>query len=97
MIIDALPPGTHALRPVRIDRKNDCFINYTATTFPGNPFAGCELYMRRAAIGGKVGCDQSDLMIDFLDKDGDILGEVSIDRKAFEYLHRTLKFRVDRE
>jgi hypothetical protein len=83
-----------ALRPLRIDEKRTRFIHYEATTFPENPYAGCELYLRRAAICGSIMEDgPGDLGIDVLDDGGDILQTFTVCSASFEYLRRKLKFR----
>ena len=90
--------GAFALRPIRIDVRNNCFINYAGTTFPNDPQAGCSMYLRRAAIcGGLVLGGEGPLGIDVLDKNGDILETFTISRAGFEYLRRHLEFRRERD
>jgi hypothetical protein len=87
-------PKAFALRPVRMDVKNNCFINYEGTTFPKNPKAGCEMYLRRAAIcGGFVEDGDGPLGIDVLAENGDILQTFTVSKAGFEYLRRCLRFR----
>lgn len=83
------------MRPVRVDVKNDRFINYEGTTFPRNPQAGCSLMIRRMAALGFIVKD-SDFVLDVLDKEGDIIQDFSISRQGFEYLRSRLKFRRER-
>jgi len=85
-------PQAVALRPVRMDERNNRFVNYEATTFPKNPRAGCEMYIRRLKALGFIEKD-SPLAVDVLDLDGDILDTIMISRRGFEYLRRQLKFR----
>lgn len=89
-----LPPEAHALRPVRIVK--DVAVHYSATTFPENPRAGCELTLRRLGgfgyLTGVPGDNLEGLWVDVLDVQGDILQEWPITRKGMEYLRRTLRF-----
>lgn len=91
----SIPKSAHALRPVRIVKEE--LVNYSGTTFPNNPYAGCEMMLRRCEAFGHVWPlpeDQSlpDLFIDVLDAQGDILLEVPISKKGFEYLRSKLRF-----
>lgn len=72
--------------------KNE-FIYYEATTFPRNPYSGCEMYLRRCAAFGYLERDEGNLIIDVLNADGDIVQDFPINRKGFEYLRREFKFR----
>jgi hypothetical protein len=91
--VKELPLEAVALRPVRMDEKNNRFIHYEAITFPKNPYAGCELYLRRCSAFGHLQRDDGNLMIDVLDEEGDIIAEYDINRRGFEYLRAKLKFR----
>lgn len=91
----SIPRTAHALRPVRIVKG--VAVHYTGTTFPQDPYAGCELMMCRCECFGHVwslpeGESLPDLFIDVLDAQGDILMEVPISRKGFEYLRSKLRF-----
>lgn len=88
-----LPEDAFALRPVRIIA--DELREYDAITFPGNPRGGCSMYLRRCQ--GQLLDDDSDCMIDVINKDWDIIAEYPITTKGFEYLRRTLKFRCIQE
>jgi hypothetical protein len=88
----ALIPQAFALRPVRVDVANDCFIYYDAITFPGGPWSGCEIYLRRCKACGYLKDDGSNLIIDVLDCDGSIIQDYPITRDGFNYLRRQLKF-----
>lgn len=88
-----LDKTAYAIRPVRVDRKNDTFIYYEGTTFPKGAYEGCELALRRCHSFGYLKDDGSDLIVDVLDQDGDIVQDFPITRKGFEYLRRQLKFK----
>jgi len=96
MTTSPVDPRAFALRPVRVDIKNDRFINYEGTTFPKNPQSGCSLMVRRLAAFGYIVKD-SDFVLDVLDEDGDIVQDFSISRQGFEYLRSKLKFRRERD
>lgn len=95
-IAAALPKTAYALRPLRIF-ANGNGVHYTGTTFPHNPYQGCELTLRRCeAFGYLVPASNEplpDLCIDVLDKEGDILDTIGVTRDGFEYLRRTLRFK----
>ncbi len=90
-----LNPRAFALRPVRVVEKNNEFRFYTAITFPRAPWNGCELYLRRCKAFGYLKEDRADLVIDVLDKNGDIIQDFPITRDGFEYLREKLKFVVE--
>ena len=93
MLNPPLDKKAFALRPVRmLINKND-FRYYEATTFPANPFNGCSMYLRRCF--GDLKEDDSNLSIDVLDENGDIIQEYPITRKGFNYLRMVLKFKVE--
>lgn len=85
-----------ALRPVRVDVKNDRFINYEGTTFPKNPQGGCCLMVRRLSAFGLI-VNYSDFVLDVLDEEGDIIQDFSISKRGFDYLRAKLKFRRERK
>lgn len=93
MMID-LHPDAYALRPVRTLVKQNAFRYYEAITFPDDPRGGCELYLRRCKICGYLKDDGNGLVIDVLDEQGDVVQDFPITRQGFEYLRRTLRFRV---
>ncbi len=93
VVIDA---GSFALRPFCIDAQHNEFVNYEAITFPEHPKAGCDMYLRRVALFGLVEDGDGPLGIDVLAENGDILHTFTITRGGFEYLRRSLRFRVDR-
>ena len=88
-----LHPDAFALRPVRA--VDNGFRYYTATTFPNNPWSGCEMYLRRLLRFGSLGVEDGTLVIDVLNENGDILQDFTVSRKGFEYLRRQLGFRVE--
>lgn len=93
-----LPKTTHTLRLVRMDERNNAFVYYQGVTFVENPRANCDMYLRRAAICGKIGEGvESAYTIDVLDEAGDILVELPAERKAARYLIEKLKIRVERD
>lgn len=94
-----LPETTHAMRLVRTDARNNRFVYYEGITFPGGPRSGCDMYLRRASICGKIGDAGigSDYTLDILNENGDILEELPIERKAARYLIEKLRIRVERD
>lgn len=82
-----------ALRPTRINVSKNELIYYDAITFPNGPYAGCDVYLRRVALFGLSESRLSDVGLDVLNKDGDIVQELYITKRGFEYLRRCLKFR----
>lgn len=88
-----LNAAAFALRPVRVDVRNNRFINFKAITFPANPREGCELYLRRASMFGLIEDGEGLLNIDVLSHDGDILQTFAITQPGFEYLRQKLRFR----
>ncbi len=88
-----LAKTAYALRPVRI--VNGEAIHYTATTFPKDPWAGCERTLRVAQVTGDLGRPGGtlgDLWVDVLNENGDILQEWPVGQKCFEHLRRKLRF-----
>jgi len=90
MLNPPLDKDAFALRPVRMLVKKNEFRHYEAITFP-NPFETCSMYLRRCDLKD----DGSNLLIDILDKNGNIIQEYPITRKGFNYLRRSLKFKVE--
>lgn len=82
-----------ALRPVRFTETDDGgeIRHYEAITFPQNPRGGCGMWLRRCL--GQLRDEGSNLLIDVLDENGDIIQDYPITRDGFEYLRRSLKFR----
>lgn len=98
-----LPDSTVAIGLVRIDIPRDRFVYYDAVTFPDapeGPCAVCDMYLRRAAICGKIGADvESDYTVLALGPQGehDVLDEWPIERDAARYLIEKLRLRVSRD
>lgn len=91
-----VPKETVALRAARIIR--DELRHFDAITF-ARPYAGCEVTVRRCQHFGYVlpalppkGNVQ---WVDCLDVDGDIISEIPLTKPGFEYLRRTLRFRME--
>ena len=80
-----------------MDVRNNRFVNYEGTTFPRDPRAGCDLYLRRLQACGFIADEASPLAVDVLSEDGDLLQTIPISRGGFEYLRSKLKFRVERD
>jgi hypothetical protein len=87
---EPMQSGSHALRPARI--VNDDLRHFTGTTFPEDPLQGCSLMLRRLEAFGMIADADADQWVDVLADNGDILHEVPVTIKGFEYLRRTLKF-----
>lgn len=75
---------------------------YTATTFPRDPYQGCERMIRMARAVGYLrdsitGADgEVYAVLDVLDSDGDIVQDFIIPhRRAFEWFYRKLNLRVE--
>jgi len=83
-----------ALRPVRA--LKDGFRYYEATTFPENPWQGCEMYLRRCAAFGMLKEDGGHIVLDVLDKNGDVVQDFPLTREGLRYLRREFRFRVER-
>jgi hypothetical protein len=86
----SLAADAHALRPVRM--MGGELRHFTAASFPGGERAGCGLALRRCEAFGYLAAQSQDCWVDVLDSNGDILQEVLVTRRGFEYLRRTLKF-----
>ena len=90
----SLNENAHALRPVRAMVKDNRFRVYTATTFK-TPFKGCHLTLRRCDAFGYLKEEGANLVLDVLDKNGDIIQDFPLTKKGFEYLRRVLRFKVE--
>lgn len=87
-----------ALRPIRV-LKNGRMRIYEAVTFPeadGGPGNAIQMYLRRGMMG-EADQTESDLVVDILNEDGDIIQDFLVSKTTFRYLQRTLKFRVTHE
>jgi len=95
-VASILKPEAYALRPVRA--LKDGFRYYEATTFPENPWQGCEVYLRRLAFLGHLREDEEEgqeIVIDVLNANGDIIQDFPVSKQGFNLLRRWLKFKVD--
>lgn len=88
-----LHPGAVALRPVRVVGEEFRF--YEATTFPKRPWGGCEWTLRKLRACGQLADDGSGIVLDVLDANHDVIQDFPLTKAGFEYLRRTLKFRVE--
>lgn len=95
-IASSLSKTARALRPMRIDRQENP-IHYEATTFPNDPYAGCELLVRRMECFGMLtkrdGALQGSWFLDVLDEEGDILDTLEVVGNGVKYMRRTLYFK----
>ena len=88
-----MPTNAVALRPVRFLPGEDLRY-YTATTFPRDPRAGCDLYYRRCEAFGGVHGEQAGIC-DVLDERGDVVADFPLTSHGLDYLYRALECRVD--
>lgn len=91
---ETLQAKAHALRPARIVR--DELRHFTGTTFPGDPYEGCARTLRLLQLVDGIADGDASQWVDVLAENGDILHEVPVTIKGFEYLRRTLKFVSER-
>jgi|GEM_PF-5229052 len=87
---ELLAATAHALRPARIVREE--LRHFTATTFPQGAREGCALYLRRLEAFGMIGVEKDDQWVDVLDVQGDIVHEVPLTKRGFEWLRGQFKF-----
>ncbi len=83
-----------ALRPVRTLVEANYFRFYEATTFPNNPYEGCELWLRRLEAVGYLVKDDGMLTLDVLDDRGDVIQEFPLSRRGLIWLRGRWKFKV---
>jgi hypothetical protein len=91
-------PEAHALSAFRV-LKNGEPRQYTATTFPRDPWRGCEHMIRMAKAIGCLDEESGDgyAVLDVLNENGDIVQDYSIpDARAWEWIKRKLNFAVER-
>ena len=60
------------------------------------PNTGCEIALRRARLKGSLSLDDSPFCIDILDINEDIVQELSVEKRVFDYLKRKYKVRRER-
>jgi hypothetical protein len=72
---------------------------YTATTFPADPWRGCERFIRMCrAVGWLTDESHGYGVLDVLNENGDIVQDFTIrDAKAFQQIKRRLHLEVDHE
>lgn len=89
-------PAAHALTAFRILPSGEGR-EYTATTFPRDPWAGCEHFIRMARkVGWLSPAGESYAVLDVLDAEGDIVQDFGIrDASAFQQIKRHLNLRVE--
>jgi len=87
-----LHSAAFALRPVRI--REDDLVFYSATTFPEEPREGCRYYLQLLLSLGHLGCEDGTLLVDVLDRDGNVLQYFTVSQTGFEYLRKTFDFHV---
>jgi hypothetical protein len=95
------PAGTVALTAFR-ELPDGSGRQYTATTFPANPWQGCERFVRMCAFVGFVKdsktADHTYAVMDAINEDGDILMTWDVtSAKAFRFIYRKLHLRVEDE
>ena len=87
---ETMQATAHALRPARMVHGE--LRHFTGTTFPNGPYDGCVRTLRLLELVNGFADGDAAQWIDVLAENGDILHEVPVTTKGFEYLRRTLKF-----
>lgn len=95
----ALQPAAVALSAIR-PLPSGSFHQYTAATFPQNPWQGCEHMIRMARACGFVttcsGVCDCYAVLDVLDDDGDVIQDFCITTpRAFRWFYRKLHWRIE--
>jgi hypothetical protein len=94
------PPGAVALTVFR-ELPGGSGRQYTATTWPRDPWQGCEHFVRMcAAVGYVRDCtpEHAYALLDAISDGGDILETWDITTaQAFRYIYRKLNLRVESE
>lgn len=93
LLFPSLDSRAIALQPVRMREKQNDFVYYEATTFPRDPFKGCEWALRQLAALGYLRDDGSHLVIDVLSDPDTVIQDYPITRAGFEWLRNRWKFR----
>lgn len=90
-----LDPTAHALTVFRILPSGEGR-EYTATTFPRDPWAGCEHFIRIARkVGWLSPAGESYAVLDVLNAEGNIVQDFGIrDARAFQQIKRRLNLQV---
>lgn len=89
-----------ALRPVRVVRRKNKdaeLLLFTATTCSEDPWEGCRSFLWKCFLFGRPVMGKTNLLIDVLNKDGDIIQDFAVTDVGFAYLRRILKFEVASE
>jgi hypothetical protein len=84
-----------ALQCIRTDHKRNRFIFYDAITFPGRERDGIGTAIRR--LLGNVTATPNDAtyaVLSIIDQNETEVQELYLTKRGFQYLQRTLKFRV---
>ena len=94
------PAGAVALTAVR-ELPGGRLRQYTATTFPRDPWAGCERFVRTCWFVGYVrDCtpERTYALLDAINEEGDVVETWDItSARAFRYIYRKLRLRVEGE
>ena len=96
---EPLDPDAHALTAFRILPSGEPR-SYTATTFPADPWRGCERTIRMARAVGWIGGDPdaSYAQLEVLNAEGDIIAEYPVpDAHAFRQLVKRLDLAVEHD
>jgi hypothetical protein len=92
----AIAPDAHALTLFRV-LKNGEARGYTATTFPRNPRADCQRFVRMARFWLTEDADGYGVL-DVLNENGDIVQDFTIaDSAGFQQIKRRLHLKVERD
>jgi hypothetical protein len=98
--VSNLVASAHALTVFRVLPDGEGR-EYTATTFPRDPWQGCERFIRTCRALGWITDrveDDAFAVLDVLDEDGDIVQDFGIpDGRAFQRIKRKLNLRVARD
>lgn len=87
-LLDEIPQDAAGLRLCKIVGKDDNLVLCEPVVFPKGR-AGVDTALRRACISGHVGGPlrkTDDYWADFLNADGDSIGEVRLDRESWNIL-----------
>lgn len=98
--MSVVAPTAHALSAFRIlpDGRGRA---YSATTFPRDPYGGCEQFIRMCRFIGLIAdepVEGSYAVLDVLDENGDIVQDFSIPTaRGFQFVKRKLNLVVESE
>lgn len=90
-----VPEDAFSLQPVRYINEDELRY-YTATTFPSNPRGGCQVWLSRCRIAGGIVETLAEAagICDILNRDGDIIADVYLNRKGLNFMYTKLNCRV---